>query len=515
MVTESPPSLHATAQVSTAVARTPQRSGKIALLTEALQSAGARWRPLVAVYLSGTLPQGRIGIGPATLRDAALTTPAAAPSLTLAEVDTALSHIAEQSGPGSASRRSAALRQLLSRTTTDERDFLIPLLLGGLRQGALEGLMAEAVAQAENLGPAAIRRALLLAGSLSEVVEASTRGADALDALTVQLFRPLKPMLAAPASSPTDALEQLGSAAFEYKLDGARVQVHKSGDDVRVYTRALNDVTDAVPEVVQQVRALPFGSGILDGETLAEDEQGRPHPFQVTMSRFGSSGEREEIRARLPLTTTFFDVLALDGRALLDEPYRERREHLLGAVGEAAVPARICTTPEDASATLDEARLAGHEGVIAKALDAPYEAGRRGSTWLKVKPTYTLDLVVLAAEWGHGRRSGWLSNLHLGARGPSGFVMLGKTFKGLTDEILRWQTAALLELEVRRTRRTVYVQPRLVVEIAFDGVQESSRYPGGVTLRFARLRGYRLDKGPEEADTVDTVRALRHPGLTG
>ncbi|MEZ4422296.1 MAG: ATP-dependent DNA ligase [Gemmatimonadota bacterium] len=502
--------LSALADVSRAVAATPKRGEKVAHLTALLSRAADGEVAVVVAWLAGELPQGRIGVGPALVREALATPAAEGPSLTVATVDAALTDLAGLSGPGSTRARTDAVADLFGRATAAERELLVPLLLGELRQGALEGVMVDAVARSAEVPLAAVRRALLLTGSLPAVARQARQGPEALAGLAVQLFRPLKPMLASTAESVGDALQRLGRASFEHKLDGARVQVHRDGEDVRVYTRALNEVTAQVPELVETARALPLTRFILDGETLALDAQGRPLPFQTTMSRFGTRTDVDALRAELPLTTRFFDALLLDAHPLLDAPYAERRSRLLDAIGsELVVPARLCERAEEAEAFLAAVTAAGHEGVIAKALDAPYDAGRRGAGWLKVKPVYTLDLVVLAAEWGHGRRQGWLSNLHLGARGEDGgWVMLGKTFKGMTDEVLAWQTEALQAIEVRRTRGTVWVEPRLVVEVAFDSVQASPRYPGGVALRFARLKGYRPDKASEEADTLATVRAL-------
>ncbi len=371
--------------------------------------------------------------------------------------------------------------------------------------------MLDAVAKAAGRSAADVRRAAMLAGSLREAAAAALGGGSAgLDDFRLTLLRPVKPMLAQTADDLESALERLSPAAVEWKLDGARLQVHRLGSEVRAYTRNLADVTERVPEVVQTVLALPAEALVLDGEAIALKDDGTPHRFQHTMSRFGSKGDAGSPK-HVPLSTFFFDVLHVDGEDLLDRPARERLAILERIVPAAnRVPRVEATTPGDAEQALADALAQGHEGVMVKALDAPYEAGRRGGSWLKLKPTHTLDLVVLAAEWGHGRRTGKLSNLHLGARDEAseGFVMLGKTFKGMTDAMLVWQTEKLLELEERRDSHTVYVRPELVVEIAFDGVQTSKRYPGGVALRFARVKGYRPDKRPEEADTIDAVRAI-------
>jgi len=376
--------------------------------------------------------------------------------------------------------------------------------LGELRQGALAGVMADAIARAADVPAAAVRRAAMLAGDLGAVAAAVIAdGGAGLEGFRLELLRPVQPMLAQTAETLEEALERARPAAVEWKLDGARIQAHRVGDQVRVFTRNLADVTERLPEVVEAVRALAVKSVVLDGEAIALDAEGRPQPFQVTMSRFGSRASVEP-----PLTAFFFDCLHLDGEDLVGRPARER---LAALPDELRVPRIETDDAAEAEAFLEDALARGHEGVMVKALDAPYEAGRRGTGWIKVKRAHTLDLVVLAAEWGHGRRSGRLSNLHLGARDPTtgGFVMLGKTFKGMTDAMLAWQTERFLELETHGDGHTVYVRPEQVVEIAFDGVQTSRRYPGGVALRFARVKGYRPDKRAEEADTIETVRALR------
>ena len=384
------------------------------------------------------------------------------------------------------------------------------LIVGELRQGALEGIMVEAVAAAASLPSADVRRAVAFAGAMAPVAAAAlSGGASALAQFSVQLMQPVLPMLAQPAEDMKGALAALGTALVEWKLDGARVQVHKSGDDVHVYTRNLNDVTSRVPEIVAAVRNVPATKLILDGEAIALRADGRPHPFPVTMSRFGS--QQDPRASEVSLSAFFFDCLYLNGATLFDHPTRERRDALTAALPNAMVtPAVVTSDVGEAERFYQDALAAGHEGVMAKALDAPYEAGRRGAGWLKVKRARTLDLVVLAAEWGHGRRRGWLSNLHLGARDPATgeFVMLGKTFKGMTDVLLAWQTEELQKRAVSRDEWTVHVRPELVVEIAFNDLQESSQYPGGLALRFARVKGYRPDKRPEEADTIDTVRRI-------
>jgi DNA ligase-1 len=474
------------------------RRAKVERLALALRELAPEERRAGAGYLAGAPRQRVLGVGWAALREPP---PAAsAATLTVAEVDAALDRLAALSGPGSQGARRAELGALLARATASEQGFLTAVVLGDLRQGALAGVLGDAVARAAEVPLADVRRALMVRGDLGAVAEAALdRGAAALAAFRLEVGRPLQPMLASTAPDVAAALVKTGPAAVEWKLDGARIQVHRDGDDVRVFTRTLDEVTSRLPEVVEAALALPVRSVVLDGEAIALRPDGRPHPFQVTGSRFGS---RTPV-ASVPLTPMFFDVLHLDGEDLLDRPGSERAQMLAAVVPEALRVPRS----SDGEAALAAALAQGHEGVVVKALDAPYEAGRRGAAWVKVKPVHTLDLVVLAAEWGHGRRHGWLSNLHLGARGPDGWVMLGKTFKGLTDAMLRWQTERLLELEERRERHVVWVRPELVVEIAFDGVQTSPRYPGGVALRFARVLRHRPDKPAAQADTIEAVLA--------
>jgi DNA ligase-1 len=488
------------------------RLAKIEQLAGCLRRAEAEEIDIAVAWLSGELRQGRIGVGYAALRDAMGETAAPTPSLALAEIDAVLDRVQATRGSGSAAERLRLLRELFGRATRDEQEFLVRLVIGELRQGALEGLMIEAVARAAGIPVAEIRRAVMLAGSLVPVARAAmTEGKAGLARFAIELFQPLRPMLAQTADDVADALARLPKASFEYKLDGARVQVHKSGREVRIFTRELNDVTGAVPEIVEAVGRLPIGNLILDGETIAFRGDGMPQPFQVTMRRFGRKLDVAAMRESLPLSAYFFDCLHLDGTPLIDRAQDERFAALVASLPQALVIPRLVTGDADvAHAFVEEALGSGHEGVMAKALDAPYEAGGRGAGWLKIKRAHTLDLVVLAAEWGHGRRRGWLSNLHLGARDPAtgGFVMLGKTFKGMTDAVLTWQTQRLQELAMGRDDDTVYVRPELVVEIAFNDIQASPHYPGGMALRFARVKRYRPDKRPEEADTVDTVRAL-------
>ena len=502
------------ARTSTAIADTRSRLAKIDHLAGALRRLRPDEVPIAVAYLSGVLPQGTIGIGWASLRD--LPPPATPPpTLELLEVHATMDRIAAATGKGSQATRRRELADLFSRTTEPERRFLLGLLSGELRQGALEGIMVEAVGMAAGVPASEVRRALMVGGDLGVVAAAAViEGTEGLAGFRLTVLRPIQPMLAQTATDLTDALGRIHPAAVEWKLDGARIQVHRLDQEVRAFTRNLADITDRVPEVVEAVRALPVEAVILDGEAIALGPDGRPHPFQVTMSRFGSRLDVPELRRTVPLSPFFFDVLHLDGDDLIDRPTEERFATLTTRTPEAVRVPRILTAdPEEADRFLDGALELGHEGVMVKALDAPYEAGRRGASWLKVKRAHTLDLVVLAVEWGHGRRRGWLSNLHLGARDPAtgGYIMLGKTFKGMTDEMLAWQTERFLGLETHRDDYTVYVRPELVVEVAFDGVQGSPRYAGGLALRFARVKGYRPDKRPEDADTIETVRAI-HAG---
>ncbi len=468
--------------------------------------------PIGVALLSGALRQGKVGIGPAALSRAAAAATTGGGTLDVLGVDRAFEEIAVISGSGAESRRGERLGALLALTTREEQEFLLRVAVGELRQGALEGLVTDAVATAFSVPVADVRRAAMIHGDLGEVARAAAeRGRGGVAAFAVELFRPLQPMLAQTATDLDAALDELGEASLEWKIDGARVQIHRSGDDVAVFTRLRNDVTSAVPEIVETMRTLPARELILDGEAIALRGDGRPLPFQTTMRRFGRRLEVEALRAELPLATFAFDLLWLDGSSLLAVPAAERWEALSRVVPASLRVPRLRSADRDAAARfLQGALAAGHEGVMAKALDRPYEAGRRGQAWLKVKPAHTLDLVVLAAEWGHGRRRGWLSNLHLGARDAAsgGWVMLGKTFKGMTDEMLTWQTERLLTLEVSRDAWTVYVRSELVVEVAFNDVQASSRYPGGVALRFARVKRYRPDKDAAEADDIRQVRAL-------
>jgi ATP-dependent DNA ligase I len=497
-------------ETSDAVRGERARTAKIERLAETLRRLGPAEVAAGVAYLSGELRQRQIGVGYRSLRD--LPAPAETATLEVTEVDAICERIGGFGGAGSQRARREALHELFGRATAPEQRFLGELLAGELRQGAQEGVMVEAVARAAEVPRDAVRRALMLQGDLGAVAEvALAEGARGLSAIGLRVGRPVQPMLAAPGDDVEAAIERTGPAAVEYKLDGARLQVHRSGDEVRAFTRSLDDITARVPEVVEAVLALPARELVLDGEAIAMRDDGRPHRFQVTASRFGTRTGA----ATVPLTPLFFDVLHLDGEDLIDRPGAERGaalDELVPAAGR--LPRALVDDARGAQAFLDAALAAGHEGVLVKSLEAPYAAGRRGAGWLKVKPRHTLDLVVLAAEWGHGRRRGWLSNLHLGARDPAGggFVMLGKTFKGLTDAMLTWQTERLLELEVARDDWTVHVRPELVVEIAFDGVQTSTRYPGGVALRFARVLRHRPDKSAAEADTLDAVLAVHAIG---
>jgi DNA ligase-1 len=489
---------------------TRSRLQKIERLAACLRALGPQQVPIAVAYLSGELPQGSIGVGWATLKD--LPAPAERPGLELIEVDATFSRIARTSGPGSQAARRREVVRLFAHATELERRFLLGLLSGELRQGALEGVMTEAVAKAAGVPAGDVRRAAMLSGDLGAVAAAAlAEGHAGLSRFRMTVLRPVQPMLAQSAPDIDAALERIRPASIEWKLDGARLQVHREGSEVRAFTRNLADVTARVPEVVDAIRGLVVDSVVVDGEVIALGREGRPRPFQVTMSRFGSKLDAERHRDQVPLSLFLFDCLHLDGTDLIDRPASARVEALLDrAPGDLVVPRVVAHDARAAVAFLDEALRHGHEGVMVKDPGAPYEAGRRGAAWLKVKRAQTLDLVVLAAEWGHGRRRGWLSNLHLGARDPTtgGYVMLGKTFKGMTDEMLAWQTQRLLELAARREGITVFVRPELVVEVAFDGLQRSSRYSGGLALRFARIKGYRPDKRPQDADTIDTVRAL-------
>ena len=498
-------------RASAAVAATPSRLAKTRLIADCLRALEPREIEIALPYLSGDIRQGKLALGYSALQ-AVMGNAASSATLTITDVDAAFQELKTVRGKGAATARQTRLKNLFGKATAEEQDFLLRLIVGELRQGALEGVMLEAVAAAAGLPVAEVRRAATFAGGIAPVARAAlTGGAKALEPFSIRLMQPVLPMLAQPAEDVAAALEALGTALFEWKLDGARVQVHKAGDGIRVYTRNLNEVTARVPELVAAVRASPASSLILDGEAIALRADGRPHPFQVTMRRFSRQLDLDAVRGELPLSVFFFDCLLRDGEPLVDRGAAERHDILRQVLPAVFVtPSLVTEDREKAQAFYDDALAHGHEGLMAKALGAPYEAGRRGAGWLKLKRAHTLDLVVLAAEWGHGRRRGWLSNLHLGARDPrtGGFVMLGKTFKGLTDEVLEWQTREFLAREVSRDEWTVHVRPELVVEIAFNDIQESPHYPAGMALRFARVKAYRPDKRPEEADTIDGVRQL-------
>ncbi|MGW2896706.1 ATP-dependent DNA ligase [Streptomyces sp. NPDC001212] len=504
------------ALVSREVAAASARSRKIALLAELFREAGAEDVPVVIPYLAGRLPQGRLGVGWKVL--GRRVAPAAEASLTVREVDARLSELGKVSGPGSQAERARIVGGLMGAATEDEQRFLLGLLTGEVRQGALDAVAVEALAGATGAPPADVRRAVMLAGSLQTVAQALLAdGPPALERFRLTVGRPVLPMLAHSASSVAEAVGRLGACAVEEKLDGIRVQVHRDGDTVRVHTRTLDDITDRLPELTAAARELNGERFILDGEVISFGADGRPRSFQETAGRVGSRVDVATAAEAVPVSPVFFDALSVGDRDLLDLPLTERHAELARLVPE---PMRVRRTlvsgPDDvgeAERFLAETLRRGHEGVVVKALDAAYSAGRRGAAWLKVKPVHTLDLVVLAAEWGHGRRTGKLSNLHLGARtADGGFAMLGKTFKGMTDAMLAWQTERLRRLAVEDDGWVVTVRPELVVEIAYDGLQRSTRYPAGVTLRFARVVRYREDKRPEDADSVATLLAA-HPEI--
>ncbi|MEU1943127.1 ATP-dependent DNA ligase [Streptomyces sp. NPDC020125] len=504
------------ALTSRQVAATSARSEKIAALARLFRRTEPAEAAVVITYLAGKLPQRRTGVGWSTLRHRR--EPAAEPTLAVLDVDEALTRVAAVSGTGATAARKRLMGELLTAATKDEQGFLLGLIGGELRQGALEGLAVEGLAEAVGAPAAEVRRAVMVGGSLGTVAEALlARGPQALAEFRLEVGRPVLPMLAQSAKDLDEAMDRLGPCAVEEKLDGIRVQVHRDGEDVRIYTRTLDEITDRLPEVVTAARELAVDRAILDGEVILLDAEGRPRPFQETSARVGSRLDVAGASAALPLSPVFFDLLVVDDDVLLDLPARERHAELARiAPGPRRVRRLVADDPADPETRRAAREFAadvlarGHEGVLVKSLEAPYGAGRRGASWLKVKPVHTLDLVVLAAEWGHGRRTGKLSNLHLGARAADGtYLMLGKTFKGLTDAMLEWQTQALLGIAVSDDGWVVRVRPELVVEVAFDGLQRSSRYPAGVTLRFARVLRYREDKPASQADTVEAVLALR------
>ena len=500
-------------RVSAAVAASPGRLDKISQLASLLSRVPPDDAPIAIGFLTGWPRQGKLGVGWATVAAPRGREPATASSLELRDVDSAFEQLLMVKGKNSGKERGRLLGELFARATADEQQFLAALLIGEVRQGALEGVLLDAVAKAAGLPADRVRRAVMMAGDLGAVASA-VLGDDreaALSEYRLELFRPVQPMLADSAPTVSDAMTPGVPTVVEWKLDGARIQVHRRDDRVAVYTRNLNDVTAAVPEVVEAASALRARELILDGEVIALAPDGRPRSFQTTMRRFGRRLDVAQLRAELPLMPFFFDVLVHDGDSLADNPLSERLDRLDSIIpAPFRVPRIVTADPEDAARFQADALARGHEGVMVKSLSAPYAAGRRGSAWVKVKEVRTLDLVVLAVEWGSGRRKGWLSNIHLGARDPAtgGFVMLGKTFKGMTDEMLKWQTTELLAREVGRDGHIVHVRPELVVEIAFNDVQHSSQYTGGVALRFARVKGYRSDKSAAEADTIDTVRGF-------
>jgi len=508
-------------EASRRISETSKRREKTEILAAVLRQLRPDEAEPTVAFLSGSIRQGRIGIGFATLQGTSiqenLSSAADVPTLEVNDVDRTLGEIAEVQGAGSEQRRRQLLMGVLTKATRDEQHFLVRLLAGELRQGALEGIMLEGLSKASGISADRIRRAAMMAGSAIAIARTTLEHGEAgLAQFDIQLFRPVQPMLAGTAEDVAEALEDLGEAALEYKLDGARVQVHKSGDEVAIYSRQGNDVTIAVPEVVAAVRALPANNLILDGEVLSLLPDGRPQPFQVSMRRFGRRTDVEALRQELPMTPFWFDLLYLNGSPMVDEEQSRRFAELAKlATPENLIPSLVTGDAARAEEFLHTALASGHEGVMAKARAAAYAAGARGQSWLKIKHARTLDLVVLGAEWGSGRRRGWLSNLHLGARDThkGGFAMLGKTFKGLTDEMLAWQTGALLNLEVARDQNTVYVHPRLVVEIAFNEIQVSTRYVSGLALRFARVKRYREDKAAGDSDTFATVQRLA--GLIG
>ena len=500
------------AETSEAVAATRSRLKKVDLLQACLRLFDGDEIETGAGYLVGVLRQGRIGLGPSLVRLAHEADASSTSTLTVSEVDAAFETIASITGKGSGRERKRLLCALFSRATEAEQDFLARLVLGELRQGALEGVMVDAIAKAGGVPVSDVRRAVMLAGNPAAVAAAAlTEGSTGLAAFRLALMQPLQPMLAQTADSTDAALAAFGRAAFEYKLDGARIQVHKLDEEVRIFTRRLNEVSVSMPEIIAAIRALPARALILDGEAIALRADGTPHPFQVTMRRFGRTSGVERLRESLPLCAFFFDCLHAEGEDLIDRPASERFERMARVLPGDFLVRRLVSADANAVARfLDEALAAGHEGLMAKSLDSLYEAGNRGAGWLKIKPAHTLDLVVIAADWGSGRRRGWLSNLHLAARDAASgdFVMLGKTFKGMTDRMLAWQTERLLKIATRREAHVVHVRPELVVEIAFNELQASPHYPGGMALRFARVKRYREDKGPADADTIETVREI-------
>ena len=501
-------------ETSTLVAATRSRTAKTALLADTLRLAGgsgdSRLVSVVADYLAGTLPQRTVGVSWRGLRS--LPEPAAERSLVVAEVDEALTRLRGLTGPGSAASRAAAVDDLFGRATADEQRWLVGLITGELRQGAGDGVLLPAIAQAAEVPEALVRRAVMLAGFPGPVAAAALlEGAPALEEIRLEVGRPLRPMLAGSEPDVSAAVDGSTEVAVETKLDGIRLQIHLDrGADppVRLFTRSLDEITDRLPEVVTTVLSLPAERAVLDGEVIALRADGRPEPFQVTGARTASSADPGALAITTPVTTYLFDLLHLDGHDLVDEPAMVRWELLDQLAPDLVVDRVLTADPEEAQTYFDQVLARGHEGVVVKDPQAPYAAGRRGSGWVKVKPRRTADLVVTAVEWGSGRREGWLSNIHLAARDPvtGELVMVGKTFKGMTDAILAWQTERFLQLETSRDDWVVHVRPEQVVEIAYDGVQASRRYPGGIALRFARVLRYRDDKTVDEIDTLDDLR---------
>jgi len=499
-------------EISETVSATTKKKEKASLLAHFLREAKEKDIFLLAFYLSGELPQGRLGVGWAMLQEASKESSFHSNPVSLIDLDRYFDIIAEEKGPGSSRKKIQILTEVFSRSDEKEKEFLVKLIMGEIRQGALEGLVLEAVARASSLSADRLQRSFMFSGNIGEVARtAMEEGASGLSRFQPSLFHPISPMLASPVEREEEAIERLGEAGWEYKIDGARIQVHKDGEEIRIFTRHLKEVTESIPEVVDLAKKFPMDKAIFEGEAIALREDSKPLPFQTTMRRFGRVKNVDRMRGEIPLRPFFFDLLYLDGGSLLETSYQERSTQLSERLKpQYLIPRIITAEAKKVQDLLIQSLKAGHEGLMAKGLESPYVAGQRGFSWLKIKPAQTLDLVVLAAEWGHGRRTGLLSNLHLGAKDKESgeFVMLGKTFKGLTDEMLRWQTKKLLELETERDEWTVYVKPELVIEIAFNDIQESPHYPGGLALRFARVKRFRQDKSPLETDTFQKIRAI-------
>jgi len=499
-------------ELSRKVRSTTRKKEKVSVLADFFRRAKGEEIGLVFRYLSGQLPQRPLGIGWATLQEVFQGLPINPRLPSLIETDRFFEEISREKGEGSLERKVSLLRNIFSSLQQDEKEFLTGLIMGEIRQGALEGLVLEAIAQASSLPVDRLRQSLMFSGDIGKVAQvALDEGMTGLSLFQPRLFHPISPMLANPVEGEAEALERLGEAGFEFKIDGARIQVHKEKEEVGIFTRHLKDITDSIPEIVKLARTFQFENAIFEGEVIALRKDGKPLPFQTTMRRFGRILDVQRLEKEIPLTPYFFDLLYANGESFIDKPYRDRFGLLSQKVSSKYMIHQIITRNENELKDFLRRSLdAGHEGLMAKGLDSLYTAGHRGYSWLKIKPARTLDLVVLAAEWGHGRRKGVLSNLHLGARDPESgtFIMLGKTFKGLTDEMLHWQTRRLLELEVSRDQWTVYVKPELVVEVAFNEIEESPRYPGGLALRFARVKNFRPDKSASEADTFQEIGQL-------